>query len=182
LPLSSPLTFSLGTWCYPSPPQEYCKKKKSDLCIDKGDNWATASASSPDTTAWAPKSDAVLGAGAGSRAGEKFGCSCLKNCDCKGEPVKCTCVRESAQKAIGSDTFTFAFSGVKSAANAGKCACSCGGVFGGGRAPSSDGGPPAPTEEEEEDYSTGSDEGHIQPLPGSPGKIPAIVSLANPTV
>jgi hypothetical protein len=168
--------------CYSYPSQEYCKKKKSELCTDKGEDWAVASESSKDTTAWTPKADASLGTGAGARAGEKFGCACLKNCDCKGDPVKCTCVRDGAQKAIGSDTFAFAFSGTRSAANAGKCACACGGVFGGGRAPTSDGGPPPPKEEEEEDYSTGSDEGHIQPLPGSPGKIPAIVSLSLPVV
>ncbi len=129
---------NLCTW------QEYCKKKKSPLCVDQGEDWGAVSSS---TTGWIPKADAVLGPGAGAEAGKKYSCSCLKNCQFVDN--KCTCQTDKAKQPVGSDNYAFPIT-KKTSPNlaAGGCACACGGVIADGK------GIP-----EEEDYSTGTNEG-----------------------
>jgi hypothetical protein len=114
--------------------QEYCAKNPGPLCNSGGEDWAVppvGNAANADVTRWTPKTDAELaGPGAGDRAGEKFGCACVKNCACT--DVVCNCLRKSDRAPVGRDAYfkTAKFGDKTAVASAGRCGCSCGGVLG----------------------------------------------------
>ncbi len=88
-------------------------------------------AANADVTRWTPITDAELvGPGAGKRAGEKFGCACVKNCACT--DVVCNCLRTTDRVPVGRDSYfkTSTFGDKTATASAGRCGCSCGGVLG----------------------------------------------------
>ena len=124
--------------------QLWCGEHSSDpLCGDGGANWAIAPVGTAATVAdtrWTPKQDAALeapGAAAdakdpAARAGAKYACACVKNCQCTAST--CWCATAQDRAVFGEDPAgnlkQLAAAATISPGKAKTCACSCGGVLG----------------------------------------------------
>ncbi len=124
--------------------QMWCGDHATDpLCGDGGADWAIAPVGTAPTVAdtkWTPKQNAVLAApgaapdadDAAKRAGYRYSCACLKNCQCTSS--SCWCATAADRTVVGSDPASnlkqLAAASTIAPSKAKTCACTCGGIFG----------------------------------------------------